>query len=167
ALPLEIILRITRFAGFTDVNPDPSLTIDLTLGLEISESSETKLFVSPRITRTHLISMARIHLIPLHLERPEHIPSISYCFAFGPITQCRLLTIPTMLSMVIPLLPDTWRTRHYRIPRFTNANEILVPNHFTPDFMQEYLTQENAPAVLMANGMPARVLFWRWWQPKF
>lgn len=191
ALPLELILYITRFAGFMNANPDPSLTLDLNVAHEVSGSSNMKLYISRKLSRTHLISMARIHLIPAQIERPEDVRSLPYCvsmastltqnaneteterlfstrkFAFGPVARFRLITSAAGPSMIVPFLTDTWRTRRYRVPRFANANEVVVPNHFTPDFMQNYFTQDITPTVYIANGLPARILFWRWWEPKF
>lgn len=73
ALPLELILRITRFAGFMDVNPDPALTLDVIGPHVLPGSKQTLLFLSQKLSRTHLISMARIHLIPPQIERPSYV----------------------------------------------------------------------------------------------
>ena len=76
ALPLEVILRITRFAGFVDANPDPGLTRLVNVPFEKPPGVE--LFVSQPLSRTHVLSMARIHLAPLKGERPYHVSSYAY-----------------------------------------------------------------------------------------
>lgn len=62
ALPLEIILCITRFAGYISVNPDPALTLKTSL----IHCEDPHLFCSgyttPALSRAHLSSMARIWL---------------------------------------------------------------------------------------------------------
>lgn len=69
--------------------------------------------------------------------------------------------------MIAPFQQDRWKTRRYRMPDFINADEVTVPNHFTSDFVQDFFTQEGEPMVYIAGRLPARVLFWRWWEPKF
>lgn len=68
ALPLEIILRITRFAGFMDVTPDHALTLDVTTPFQLSNDYSSKSYISPKLSRTHLLSMARIHLVPSQIH---------------------------------------------------------------------------------------------------
>ena len=79
ALPLELILRITRFAGFMDVNPDPALTLDVTVPYTLPGTHGNLLFLSRKLSRTHLLSMARIHLIPSQIEKPHYVRAPRYC----------------------------------------------------------------------------------------
>ncbi|KAG8715928.1 hypothetical protein FRC08_010012 [Ceratobasidium sp. 394] len=62
ALPLELILRITRFAGYMDANPDPSLTLDIDQYGDFCSPSRS--CSSPPLSRKHITSMARIHFVP-------------------------------------------------------------------------------------------------------
>lgn len=81
AIPLELILRITRFAGFVDVNPDPTLTLDIKDHLKLTPTTWGT-FAS-RLSRTHLLSMARVHLAPLNLKRPLGVGPRVYCVSPG------------------------------------------------------------------------------------
>lgn len=76
ALPLELILRITRFAGFVDASPDPALT--LFANIPFRKTPEVELFTSQCLSRKHVLSMARIHLVPLKGERPPHMSDYAY-----------------------------------------------------------------------------------------
>lgn len=73
-LPLELILRITRYAGFIDANPDPTLTLDVNKPF-VTPHTTSKLYGSSDLSRTHILSMARIHLVPSSTERPEYLDS--------------------------------------------------------------------------------------------
>ncbi|ELU42943.1 caspase domain-containing protein [Rhizoctonia solani AG-1 IA] len=65
-LPLELILRIVRFAGFTDPKPDMNLTMDaVILAKTIAHGLSSDLYMTERLTRAQLASMARLQLIEL------------------------------------------------------------------------------------------------------
>lgn len=87
ALPLELILRITRFSGFMDTNPDPALTLNLAVPFEVSQNPQIILHVSPKLSRRHLLFMARIHLVPPQLERPTNSSPVGYCVSFNFLKQ--------------------------------------------------------------------------------
>lgn len=65
AIPLELILRIIRLAGYTDANPDPTLTLNVDVPHTPPGYPNIQIFTSSNLSHTHLISMARIHLVPL------------------------------------------------------------------------------------------------------
>ncbi|KAF8607103.1 hypothetical protein BDV93DRAFT_301279 [Ceratobasidium sp. AG-I] len=151
---------------FMDVNPDPALTLDITVPYTLPGAQSHLLFLSRKLSRKHLMSMARIHLIPPQTEKPHYVRAPRYCFTFRPIAQCRIVTSPeTPWTMIAPFLGNARRTRRYSVPCF--PKETLVPNHFTPDFLQDLFIQEHTPKVYIISRLPARVLFWRWWEPKF
>ncbi|KAF8592817.1 hypothetical protein BDV93DRAFT_612437 [Ceratobasidium sp. AG-I] len=174
ALPLEIILHITHFAGFMDAKPDPTFTLDVSILPQLSKDHRPpKLYLSPKLSRVHLLSMARIHLVPPQVQGSYGVSFHGCCHAFGPIGSCELRTNMEKSTMVIlPSLRGKCRRtlRYYMLPfeKASHTNDkALVPNHFTHAFLQDFFSQEPTPSVQVASPFPARVLFWRWWEPKF
>ncbi|KAG9099525.1 hypothetical protein FS749_001081 [Ceratobasidium sp. UAMH 11750] len=156
ALPLELILRITRFAGYMDAKPDPSLT------LNVDRPDKVFWFCSPPLSRKHLTSMARIHFVPLQVKkRPKLLPPFSALHSFEPFGECQVISSkyksPTLL-----LLGNDWFLWTIR----KLGGRVRTPNHFPPDYMVQIFGQGDTP-VRVACGAPAQVLFWRWWEPKF
>jgi hypothetical protein len=69
-LPLELILRIIRFAGFMDPKPDFNLTMDaVILAKVIGNGVARELYITERLTRVQLASMARLQLVELPCDR--------------------------------------------------------------------------------------------------
>lgn len=90
ALPLELILRITRHAGFIDPKPDLLLTSDvLTFANSLVDNAGTQEFyMSLRLSRVQLSSMARLQLVsPFKMPKVKVIVTssfISFSFPLPP-----------------------------------------------------------------------------------
>ena len=67
--------------------------------------------------------------------------------------------------ILTPFLPRDSQMRPYRLRR--SKREATIPNYFTPDYTQEYFSQDKIPEIYIVSGLPAQALFWRWWEPKF
>jgi hypothetical protein len=86
ALPLEIILRIIRHAGFIDSKPDLRLTTSIEMpAMTIVNSRDTSSiwYMSEPLSRVQLASMAHVQLERM-LESPTvkvpiFVPSLYYC----------------------------------------------------------------------------------------
>ncbi|KAG8715929.1 hypothetical protein FRC08_010013 [Ceratobasidium sp. 394] len=158
ALPLELILRITRFAGYMDANPDPSLTLNVD---QYDFSLPFMNFCSPPLSRKHITSMARIHFVSqVSEERPNQFP-FSSMHSFEPFSECQVLLDRTDGLSTVLLSGNDW---HPQKPK--SARRVYVPNRFTPDYMHCIFGQDNT-VVQVQCEVPADVLFWRWWEPKF
>ncbi|KAG8703796.1 hypothetical protein FRC09_003934 [Ceratobasidium sp. 395] len=159
ALPLELILRITRFAGYMDANPDPSLTLDINLPDDFIDELRPN-YHSPPLSRRHIASMARIHIVqPLDPnDLPTGLPFYLEC-KFNSFGQCALISRKD--GSRVDLIPAdiSWDTPD-------KFDLICIPNHFTPDYMQHLFKQDNVP-IAIGFGRKAQVLFWKWWAPKF
>lgn len=71
ALPLEIILRITRHAGFIDPKPDLLLTSSVDkFASDLLDDVDTEFFISFQLSRAQLASMARLQLVSI-LKTPQ------------------------------------------------------------------------------------------------
>ncbi|KAG8690255.1 hypothetical protein FRC08_010587 [Ceratobasidium sp. 394] len=145
APPLELILRITRFAGYMDANPDPSLTLDVDQYDDFFSPPMT--CSSPPLSRKHITSMARIHLVP---KKP--MPQYFAWYSFEPFGKCQVISDNNQSSTLLLSGSD----RYPRLPLKPSMRRIYVPNHFTPDYMRHIVGQSNT-AVRVHCEVPAQV----------
>ncbi|KAF8607106.1 hypothetical protein BDV93DRAFT_603770 [Ceratobasidium sp. AG-I] len=152
ALPLELILSITRFAGYISVNPDPALALEMSL----IHCADPHLFcggyTTPPLSRAHLSSMARIRLVynpPLLPSFPEYEHNSHWDQIEG-----------DGVLILRPCIESAPRLSYYSLPRvrnlFTSDHEVL-----------RRLEGDNPPGVRVIASRPARLLVWKWWEPKF
>ncbi|KAG9120468.1 hypothetical protein FRC07_004029 [Ceratobasidium sp. 392] len=156
ALPLELILRITRFAGYMDANPDPSLTLNIDRPNDATPMSPHFAFCSPPLSHRHITSMGRIHVTPMDPNNPFRMNHFYSRNTFGVFNKCVLVACR---GATIILPSDIW---YMSMPPLTP-----IPNHFTPDYMRCWLELQKDAAVKIGFKVPAQALFWRWWEPKF
>ncbi|KAG9120467.1 hypothetical protein FRC07_004028 [Ceratobasidium sp. 392] len=88
ALPLEVILRIIRHAGFMDPKPDLELTSEaVSFAMNLRESGEPRVwYMAGPLNRVQLASMARMQLVNL-VANPvaKVIPYSTTLWAFTPL----------------------------------------------------------------------------------
>ncbi|QRV99095.1 Zinc cluster transcriptional activator [Ceratobasidium sp. AG-Ba] len=175
ALPLEIVLRITRHAGFMDPKPALELTTEaVMLVMNIRESGEQKLWymAAEPLSRVKLASMARIQLVSI-VENPK-IESIPHT----------ILDAPRTLWAYTPLGPDEKHTgtRGERMlaSLYGCANEAearavqnltpstIISDTFGPEHdITKQLDNGRCPYVVVIAQQPARLIIWKWWEPRF
>ncbi|KAF8701261.1 rds2-regulator of drug sensitivity, partial [Rhizoctonia solani] len=150
SLPLEIILSIIRYAGFMSVNPDPALALET----QIVPCKHPHLFCggysTPPLSRIHLNFMARLRLSYEPGVLSSEFPSgYEHNIAWDQHTSEGHLVLR-------PCISPTSRSPIYSLPR--------APNHFTPD---NEIFDHTDKMIRVVSSRPARLLVWRWWEPKF
>ncbi|KAG8715605.1 hypothetical protein FRC11_002492 [Ceratobasidium sp. 423] len=173
ALPLELILRITRFAGFIDSKPDLNLTIDANiLAKTLTQGLSSDLYMSERLTRAQLASMARLQVVELPWDDSEPAYDSQdmdpYTWAFIPLGMQneRLGFMGSSKGVVAALFPCSNETEASAVQ--TLSEDVILGNTFPLDHMiSQQLEDGEVPCVVVISRERARLLVWRWWEPKF
>ncbi|KAH7337406.1 hypothetical protein B0J17DRAFT_628995 [Rhizoctonia solani] len=173
AIPLELILRITRFAGYIDSKPDMDLTVDASiLAKTLAHGLSSDLYMTERLTRTQLASMARLQLVELPWNDSEPVYDshdiAPYTWAFIPLgTQDeRFGFTGSPTGIVAALFPCRNETEAAAVK--TLSEDVAVGDTFTLDHViSQQLEDGEVPCVVVISRERARLLVWRWWEPKF
>ncbi|CAE6436186.1 unnamed protein product [Rhizoctonia solani] len=173
ALPLELILRIIRFAGFMDPKPDMNLTVDaMILAKTIAPGMSSYLYMTERLSRTQLASMARLQLIELPWDDSGPIYNFDdihpYTWAFIPLgTQDeRFGFTGSPKGIVAALFPCRNETEVAAVQ--TLSEDLVIGETFPLDHViSQQLEEGEIPCVVVISRERARILVWRWWEPKF
>ncbi|KAF8688693.1 hypothetical protein RHS03_09707, partial [Rhizoctonia solani] len=172
-LPLELILRIVRFAGFTDPKPDMNLTMDaVILAKTIAHGLSSDLYMTERLTRAQLASMARLQLIELPWDDSEPTYDFHdihpYTWAFIPLgTQDeRFGFTGSPKGIVAALFPCRNGTEAAAVQ--TLSEDVVIGETFPLEHViSQQLEEGEMPCVVVISRERARLLVWRWWEPKF
>lgn len=115
ALPLELILRITRFAGFVNHKPDITLTSEAFIFTKsITEGPySAELYITERLSRVQLASMARLQLVESSYGGDLNVSGTPY---LGNQCVTHLLPLATLLRSLQPTpvqmgVHPTWKAR--------------------------------------------------------
>ncbi|CAE6496414.1 unnamed protein product [Rhizoctonia solani] len=173
ALPLELILRITRYAGFIDSKPDLNLTADANiLAKSLTQGLSSDLYMTDKLTRAQLASMARLQFIELlwdDSEPPYGSQDTSpYTWAFIPLgtQEERLGFMGSPKGIVAALFPCRNETEASAVR--TLSEDVILGDTFPPDHViSQQLEDGEVPCVVVISRVRARLLVWRWWEPKF
>ncbi|KAG8751466.1 hypothetical protein FRC12_012429 [Ceratobasidium sp. 428] len=173
ALPLEIILQVIRLVGYTDAKPDPTLTLCMDK-FEKYDSSHPLVqlwCISPKLTRKHLASIARIQIIPLY-DDPAFNPSPETCLSeciFKPFLNCYLIKHPTEVGFVITPSLSCFYCQQYSRMMFLNSisKASVLSNPLPSNYLQTFVGDNAIIPVRIACHVPSRVIFWRYWEPQF
>ncbi|KAL5639932.1 hypothetical protein ACGC1H_006483 [Rhizoctonia solani] len=153
SLPLEIILCIIRYAGFMSINPDPALTLETTLVPCKDPHVFCGGYSTPVLTGIHLNFMARLRLsYEPGILSSEFPPEYEHNDAWDQyISEDHLILRPSV--------SDRSRLLARSLPR--------VENCFTPDNALFDYSNKEPMGIRVVASRPARLLVWRWWEPKF
>ncbi|KAJ1301309.1 hypothetical protein OPQ81_003711 [Rhizoctonia solani] len=172
-LPLELILRITRLAGFIDPKPDLNLTVDANiLAKTLTQGFSSDLYMTERLSRTQLASMARLQLVELPWDGSE--PNYNsqdmspYTWAFIPLgtQEERFGFSGSPKGVVAALFPCRNETEAAAVE--TLSDDVVIGDTFSLDHViSQQLEDGEVPCVVVIARERARLLFWRWWEPKF
>ncbi|KAF8607082.1 hypothetical protein BDV93DRAFT_603754 [Ceratobasidium sp. AG-I] len=175
AIPLELILRITRHAGFIDPKPDLRLTSDvLTFANSLVDNAGTQEFyMSLRLSRVQLASMARLQLAsPFKMPKVREVPYDTFHpnplkWAFIPLgTHDKFGISYGSQGIVASLFPCRDETEAKAVEQLTPGT--VLSDTFTPDHaISKQLDEGYLPCIVIVAREPARLLVWRWWEPRF
>ncbi|CAE6415218.1 unnamed protein product [Rhizoctonia solani] len=173
ALPLELILRIIRFAGFIDPKPDMNLTLDASIAVKtLAQGFISDLYMTERLTRAHLASMARLQLVESSRDDNEatYDPHNMHPFkwAFVPVgTQNEKPDFTDGPNgMVAALFPCSNEADAAAVQ--TLSEGVIIADTFTLDHViSQQLEGGEVPCVIVVLRERAKILVWRWWEPKF
>ncbi|KAG8735304.1 hypothetical protein FRC10_010754 [Ceratobasidium sp. 414] len=195
ALPLEVILRITRHAGFIDPKPDLELASEaVRFALNIRDLGDLIWYLAGPLSRVQLASMARMQLVDT-IENPKvKVPTAYYPnprrFAhFTRQITCQIipygtLEVPSTLWAFVPFKSDEkWADGNNTdivASLYACANEdearalqkltpdTIIGDTFGPDHeINKQLDKGQCPYVVVISQQPVRLLIWRWWEPRF
>ncbi|KAL5639942.1 hypothetical protein ACGC1H_006490 [Rhizoctonia solani] len=174
ALPLELILRITRFAGFIDSKPDMNLTLDVSLVVKtLTQGFISDLYMTEKLTRAQLASMARLQLVKLSWDDSELTYDSHnmnpYTWAFipvGTLSEQQPEFRNGLNGMVAALFPCSNEADAAAVQ--TLSEGVIVADTFTLDHViSQQLEGGEVPNVIVVLRERAKILVWRWWEPKF
>ncbi|CAE7195927.1 unnamed protein product [Rhizoctonia solani] len=171
-LPLELILRITRFAGFIDSKPDMSLTIDASiLAKTLARGFSSDLYMTERLSRAQLASMARLQLVemPWDDSEPAYDSNMSpYTWAFIPLGTQSERFGPTGSPNGIVAALFSCRNEAEADAARALSEDVVIGDTFSLDHViNQQLEDGELPCVVVISRERARILVWRWWEPKF
>ncbi|KAG8699622.1 hypothetical protein FRC09_006504 [Ceratobasidium sp. 395] len=177
ALPLEVILRIIRHAGFIDPKPDLGLTsvaLEFTVHLRDSKNLSMCYWSTANpLSRTQLTSMARMQLVDIvKSPRPEIMPygtsdAPSTLWAFTPLGVDGLYKAGSNSQGIDASLyacsdEDEARVMKKQTPS-TTIGDTFGPDHE----ISKQLDEGRFPYIKVISQRPARLMIWRWWEPRF
>lgn len=123
ALPLELILCITRFAGYVSVNPDPALTLETSMIHCADPHMFCGGYTTPPFSRTHFASMARTRL--------SYDPPLFPGFPVSTSTDY-LIFVPTRLDRNTNTTRTGTKLRAKTYSFFAHASQTVAASRTTP-----------------------------------
>jgi hypothetical protein len=189
-LPLELILRIIRYAGFVDPKPDMVLTSDAFIFTKsITDGPySAEFYITERLSRAQLASMARLQLVKsgrsvsVSLTNKLRVAFIFYVqqifynchdlnprkWAFIPLgTQDEKLGFPDgSKGIVATLFPCRDEAEIEAVESLNDG--VIISETFPPDHeIGKQLDDGELPCIVVVSREQARLLVWRWWEPRF